>query len=118
MEAYKNGLVDRTEVLKKTEIFDKEGVMQRFDYISQLEQQLEQASEQIKDLEGDLQTRDRENVNLKQRVEVEKFKTGLDKVSNKASAASTLYEKRLDDSLAGVKKSISDATKKDSSPRG
>tara|TARA_R110002020_G_scaffold212480_4_gene419118 strand:- start:12551 stop:14725 length:2175 start_codon:yes stop_codon:yes gene_type:complete len=116
MEAYKNGLVDRTEVLKKTEIFDKEGVMQRFDYITQLEGQLKQASEQIKDLEGDLQSRDRENVNLKQRVEVEKFKTGLDKVSNKASAASTLYEKRLDDSLAGVKKSISDATKKESSP--
>ena len=114
MEAYKNGLVDRVEVLKKTEIFDKEGVMQRFDYITQLEQQLEQATEQIKDLEGDLQTRDRENVNLKQKVEVEKFKSGLDKVSNKASAAGTLYEKRLDDSLASVKKDIADAKKPDS----
>ena len=114
MEAYKNGLVDRVEVLKKTEIFDKEGVMQRFDYITQLEQQLEQATEQIKDLEGDLQTRDRENVNLKQKVEVEKFKSGLDKVSNKASAAGTLYEKRLDDSLASVRKDIADAKKPDS----
>tara|TARA_R100001530_G_scaffold136359_1_gene116708 strand:- start:924 stop:3095 length:2172 start_codon:yes stop_codon:yes gene_type:complete len=114
MEAYKNGLIDRVEVLKKTEIFDKEGVMQRFDYITQLEQQLEEAAEQIKDLEGDLQTRDRENVNLKQKVEVEKFKSGLDKVSNKASAAGTLYEKRLDDSLASVRKDISDAKKPDS----
>jgi regulator of replication initiation timing len=114
MEAYKNGLIDRVEVLKKTEIFDKEGVMQRFDYITQLEQQLEQAAEQIKDLEGDLQTRDRENVNLKQKVEVEKFKSGLDKVSNKASAAGTLYEKRLDDSLASVRKDIADAKKPDS----
>ena len=83
--------------------------------IQQLQQQLQGAQEQIKQLKGDLQTRDRESVNLRKKVEVEKFKGDLDKVSNKADAAGTLYEKRLDDSLATIKSQIRDSIKKDSS---
>ena len=116
MDAYQKGIIDRQEVLKKTEVFDLEGVMQRTDTIAQLEQQLEQAGEQIKQLKGDLQSRDREAVNLRKKVEVEKFKGDLDQVSNKAKAAGTLYEKRLDDSLSTVKTQIKDATSKLSSP--
>ena len=100
MDAYKNGIIDKMEVLKKTEIFDVEGVLQRTDTIEQLSSQLEQANEMIKKLQGDMQSRDRENVNLKQRVEVEKFKADLDKVSNRAQAAGTIYEKRLDDATS------------------
>jgi cytochrome c556 len=100
MDAYRNGLIDKEEVLKKTEIFDVEGVLQRTDTIEQLSRQLQQAQEQIKKMGGDMQTRDRENVNLKQRVEVEKFKAGLDKISNRAQSAGTLYEKRLDDATS------------------
>jgi CRP-like cAMP-binding protein len=87
-------------VLKKTEIFDVEGVLQRTDTIEQLSRQLQQAQEQLKKMGGDMQTRDRENVNLKQRVEVEKFKAGLDKISNRAQSAGTLYERRLDDATS------------------
>ena len=116
MDAYQKGLIDRQEVLKKTEIFDIEGVMQRTDMIAQLQQQLEQATEQIKQLKGDMQSRDREAVNLRKKVEVEKFKGDLDQVSNKAKAAGTLYEKRLDDSLATVKQSIKDSADKTRSP--
>ena len=115
MDAYQKGIIDRQEVLKKTEVFDMEGVMQRTDMIQQLQQQLQGAQEQIKQLKGDLQTRDRESVNLRKKVEVEKFKGDLDKVSNKADAAGTLYEKRLDDSLATIKSQIRDSIKKDSS---
>tara|TARA_Y100000004_G_scaffold96781_1_gene108278 strand:- start:2313 stop:4526 length:2214 start_codon:yes stop_codon:yes gene_type:complete len=118
MEAYKAGLVDKQEVLKKTEIFDMEGVLQRTDLIAQLQQQLQQATEQIKSLKGDLQTRDREAVNLRKKAEVEKFKAELDGVSTKTKAASTLYEKRLDDSLSTVRSQIVEAMKKDSSPSG
>ena len=78
MDAYSKGIVDRTEVLKKTEVFDMEGVLQRTDTIEQLTAQLEQAQEQIKDIQGDMQTLTRENVHLKQKVEVEKFKGELD----------------------------------------
>ena len=118
MEAYKNGLVDKVEVLKKTEIFDMEGVLQRTDMIAQLQQALQGAQEEIKRLKGDLQTRDREAVNLRKKAEVEKFKGDLDGVKNKAKAAGTLYEERLSDSLATIKTQIKDAAKTSSPSSG
>ena len=118
MDAYAKGIVDKVEVLKKTEVFDMEGVMQRTDMVTQLTQQLQAAQENIKKLQGDLQTRDREAVNLRKRVEVEKFKADLDKLENKAAASGTLFEKRLDDNLATVKRQIAEATKETGSPSG
>ena len=88
-----------------------EGVMQRMDAIAQLQQQLQQAGEKIKTLEGDLQTRDRESVNLRKKVEVEKFKTGLDKTQNKASAAASVFEKRLNDEDKNIRTQIKTAAK-------
>tara|TARA_R100000501_G_scaffold17153_1_gene31668 strand:+ start:1 stop:1407 length:1407 start_codon:yes stop_codon:yes gene_type:complete len=110
-DAYSKGLIDRQEVLKKTEVFDMEGVMERTDEIMQLQQALESAQEEIKKLSGDLQTRDRESVNLRKKVEVEKFKSSLDKTKSKAQAASTVFEKRLDDQLSLVKSEIMNAIK-------
>jgi hypothetical protein len=106
MDAYSKGLVDRQEVLKKTEVFDIEGVMQRMDTIAQLQGQLQQATDEIKKLEGDLQSRDRESVNLRKKVEVEKFKGDLDKTKNKSQAAATIFDKRLDDELRNIKQNI------------
>jgi len=77
MEAFQAGLIDKQEALKKTEIFDKEGILQRTDVIAKLQQQLQGAQEQIKKLSGDLQTRDRESVHLRKSAEVEKFKGKL-----------------------------------------
>ena len=77
MEAYQAGLIDKVEALKKTDIFDKQGVLHRTDVITKLQQQLEQAGEQIKKLKGDLQTSQRENVHNRQRVEVAKFQGKL-----------------------------------------
>ena len=88
-----------------------EGVMQRMDAIAQLQQQLQQSGEQIKKLKGDLQTRDRESVNLRKKVEVEKFKTGLDKTQNKASAAASVFEKRLNDEDKNIRTQIKTAAK-------
>ena len=116
MDSYSKGLIDRQEVLKKTEVFDIEGVMQRTDEIAKLQSEVEQKTEQIKDLQGDLQTRDREAVNLRKKIEVEKFKGDLDKVATKSKAAGTIFEKRLDDNLATVKRQISDASKQEGSP--
>jgi hypothetical protein len=77
MEAYEKGLIDKVEALKKTEIFDKAGVLQRTDQVAQLQQQLQGAEEQIKKLSGDLQTAHRESVQSRKRTEVEKFKGEL-----------------------------------------
>ncbi len=77
MEAYQAGLIDKVEALKKTEIFDKDGVIERTDRIASLEGQLQGAQDQIKKLEGDLQTAHRESVQSRKKVEVEKFKGKL-----------------------------------------
>jgi len=118
MDAYQKGLIDREEVLKKTEVFDIEGVMQRTDVVGKLQSALKQSQEQIKELRGDIQTRDREAVNLRKRVEVEKFKSGMDKVSSRAEAAGTLFEKRLDDNLSTVKTDIRRSIKEQGTPSG
>jgi len=113
MDAYKNGIVDKQEVLKKTEVFDMEGVLERTDIVAGLQGQVQQQQEEIKKLEGDLQTFERENVHLKQRVETEKFKTQLNKQANKVQASTTLYEKRLDDVLATVREQMREEKKKE-----
>jgi len=82
LEAFKMNLVDDVEVLKKTEIFDKEGVLQRKGQMAQLQSYVKQLEEQVKKLSGDLQTAERESVNSRKRVETEKFKTKLHEISN------------------------------------
>lgn len=111
MDAYEKGIIDKTEVLKKTEVFDLEGVMSRTDMVMQLQGQVEQLGEKVKDLEGDLQTRERENYHLKQKAELEKFKADLDKTSTQSKMSGKLFEKRLDDVMGQVKGAVKDAEK-------
>ncbi len=80
LEAYKLGLVDDVEVLKKSEIFDKEGVLQRKSVMAQMQNYIQQLEDQVKKLSGDLQTSERETVGARKRVETEKFKTQLNEV--------------------------------------
>ena len=90
------GLVDRIEVLKHNpEIFDKEGVIQRMSEIAQLSQQVDQLSQQNKELKGDLQTARRESVSDRKRVEVEKFKTTLNKTDSDAKANQKIQANKL-----------------------
>ena len=77
MEAYQMGLIDRVEALKKTDIFDKQGVLQRTDLIQQLQGQVQQQEQMIKDLKGDLQTAHRESIQSRKSAEVEKYKSRL-----------------------------------------
>lgn len=86
LEAFQLGLIDRTEALKKSEIFDKEGVLQRTGEIQRAQQVIAQLQDQIKVLSGDLQTAQRESMSDRKRVEVQKFKTDLNKVVTGAKA--------------------------------
>ena len=99
MDAYQKGIIDRQEVLKKTEVFDMEGVMQRTDMIAQLQGQLQQAQDQIKKLSGDLQTRDREAVHLRKAAEVEKFKGRLKETESSSKAEQKLQVGRLSNAV-------------------
>ena len=99
MQAYQAGLIDRVEALKKTEIFDKQGVLSRTDEIQKLQGMLQQAQEQIKKLSGDLQTSDREAVASRKRTEVEKFKSKLKEVELNQVANSKIQAGRLGDAV-------------------
>ena len=99
MEAYQAGLIDRTEALMKTDIFDKEGVLQRMDIVQQLQGQLQQAQEAVKNLEGDLQTAHRESISARKRTEVEKFKTELKSHQSDSKAANKVAVNKLESAV-------------------
>ena len=92
LDAYKLGLIDKVEALKKTEIFDKEGVLQREGEMKKMAGMIQQLQEQVKSLSGDLQTAQRESVQDRKRVEVEKFKSRLkgDELDSKTRTARSL----------------------------
>ena len=99
-EAYQMGLIDRVEVIKKNpEIFDKEGLIQRMGEIQQLQGQVEQLTEQNKELQGDLQTAQRESVSDRKRVEVEKFKSKLTGVQSDAKADRRIQSNKLNNAV-------------------
>lgn len=114
MDAYEKGIIDKQEVLKKTEVFDMEGVMQRTDLIQQLQGQIQQATETIKAMQGDLQTREREIYHAKMKAEIEKTKSNLKGTENRAKMSGTLFEKRLDDALGQVKQEVAQTSKQGS----
>ena len=99
MEAYQAGLIDRTEALMKTDIFDKEGVLKRMDIVQQLQQQLQQSQEAIKNLQGDLQTAHRESLSARKRTEVEKFKTEMKSQESDSKSASKLAIGKLENAV-------------------
>jgi hypothetical protein len=76
---------------------DVDGVMERSGQMKQMQQQMQAMAEELKKVKGDLQTAQREEVHAKKRLEVEKFSGELDKVSNRADMATTLYKARLND---------------------
>ena len=87
LESYKLGIVDKVEVLKKNpEIFDKEGILQRTDERQQMMSQIQGLQQQVKNLQGDLQTAQRESVADRKRVAVEKTKARLSEITADAKA--------------------------------
>ena len=94
-EMYKEGLVDREAVLKKAEFPDADQIMERMDTIAQLQQQLQSALGQIKQLQGDMQTREREVYHAKMETETTRMKANIKAEETKALAARMIYESTL-----------------------
>ena len=110
MELFKAGLIDQTEVLKQTDVADMEGVLERAGQMQQLQGQVQQQQEQIKKLEGDLQTAQRESVHDRKRVEVKEFEKKLAKAEAKAEMATQLYKERAADELKKLREEVKKAT--------
>ena len=101
-DAYQIGMIDQPEALKKTEIFDREGVLNRMDKMKALSGQVEQLTEELKQVTGDLQTAQRESTHDRKRVEVEKFKTDLNTLMAKLEAGGELDAKKLELEVKGL----------------
>ena len=113
-ELYQAGLIDQVEVLKKSELVDVEGVLERSGQMKMMQQQMQAMEEELKKVKGDLQTASREELHAKKRLEVEKFSSGLDKISTRADAATTMYKTRLADVENNLMNSVSAIEKEES----
>ena len=90
---------DKSFIIRESEIPNVEVVLQREDTITQLQNQLQAASQQIKNLEGDLQTANRAEVQSRKRTEVEKFKSNLKGQEAKLEQNVSLATMRLGDTV-------------------
>lgn len=98
-DLYKDQIIDRVEVLKKTDVFDIEGVLQRIDTIEQLTAQLEQSQQKVAELQGDLQTRERELFHTKLNAAVNQEAIKARESALEQRKAEELYQARLGDTL-------------------
>ena len=110
MELYRNGIIDQVEVLKQTDVANVEDILNRKGQVKQMMNQIDSQGKKIKDLQGDLQTAQREVIHARQRVEVEKFKTQLESSANKVDMATKLYDARTEDELKKMKNVVAEET--------
>lgn len=99
MDLYREGVIDQVEVLKKTDVVDVEGVLNRFGQMSQMAETIEGLQEQLKNLEGQLQTKSREVINANEKVQLEKFKSQLKNEELTVEKATQLFQERIGDLL-------------------
>lgn len=90
------GVIDDVEYLKKTNLYDFEGVLRRKGTIQQLQAAMQEQATKIKNLEGDLQTATRESVNDRKRLEVNDFEVKLDKMLNEWAAEGRIAKAQIE----------------------
>jgi hypothetical protein len=90
LEMYQLGIVDKAEVLKKTDIVDREGVLNRMGEVEQANARLQQMEETVKDVEGLNQT-------LRRQLQQSEVQLGIAQggESVKASFRQTAAEQKL-----------------------
>lgn len=109
-EMYKSmlelGVIDDIELMKQTDVVDIQGVMKRKSMYAQMRDMIAQLQAENKKISGDLQTAQRESVQDRKRVEVEKFKSGLAEESARLGAATDVAIQRMGDELRNAKKEL------------
>lgn len=101
---YEKGILrDTRPILEQIDLPNIDEIMEREDMLNQAQQVIGQMQEQIKQLQGDLQTATRESVSANKQVEVEKFKTSIDKIKNKGESSVLLASQRLNDLVKETK---------------
>jgi hypothetical protein len=83
LEMFDRGIIDDIAVLKHSEYTDANEILERKSIYVQLQGALESYQKQVSDLEGDVQTWQREAQHAQQKAELEKFKSSLARLSTK-----------------------------------
>ena len=92
-------ITDNTAVIQYMDVPDVDRLIEREDKIRQFEQALEQAQEEIKKLEGDLQTANRAEVQAEKKVITSKFKEELHDMGSDIKADVKITKARLSDEV-------------------
>ena len=116
-ELFSMGVIDQTELLKQTDVADLEGVLERAGIQAQQSGQIEQLTEEVKKLKGDLQTAQRESLHDRKRVELKDFEVKLAKLEAQMSAAAQLYKNRTNDHLKQIKDEVNIMVKEADNPQ-
>ena len=116
-ELFSMGVIDQTELLKQTDVADMEGVLERAGIQAQQSGQIEQLTEEVKKLKGDLQTAQRESLHDRKRVELKDFEVKLAKLEAQMSAAAQLYKNRTNDHLKQIKDEVNIMVKEADNPQ-
>ena len=87
------------EVLKKSDIFNWEEVLERVDVIGQLQQQNAALQQQVRQLSGDMQTAEREIRTADRRVADQKYQKQLALQAAGVAARAQVTKERLQDRL-------------------
>lgn len=99
LKFFQMGIIDDIAVLKNSDIAELEEVISRKSQMAQAKQIIEQQEDIIKDLEGDMQTANREILHNQRKLELEKTKSKLKELEMAAEKDLQLFSERLDDSL-------------------
>jgi len=101
---------DPEPILRESGLADVEEIMQNESRLKEAEQIIQQMDSTIKELNGDMQTLQRENVHAEQKVIVEKFKTKLNAISSKLEQSQLLTQYRLGDLEKEKKKEVKETS--------
>lgn len=104
LEMFQLGIVDKTEVLKKTDVVNKEAVLERMGEIAQLTGQVEQLGEALKNEQGLNQTMRRQLQQSEINQEVQKGSEQIREEVQETEMAQKLQRARMQDELGLLRK--------------
>ena len=102
IEAYKMGLLNKIQVWKKMDLDNLDEMIKYDSELAQARSMVSSLEEQIKKLEGDMDTADRELRHADRRVEREKVKSSLTEITAKAKAGTDIEKVKLSERVASI----------------
>lgn len=93
VKLYQLGIVDDVEVLKKTEVFDTEGVMKRKSMLAQTMNQNKEFQQAIKDLMSQVESLRKKNITLEKEMVIKDFKLDLQRELDELGLQATAQKK-------------------------